>query len=388
MALCSINLGSEETLRGVYSWPNIVGSGETLADTTLADTILHWFSQTLQRDEVVGLTPSIRIVNGRYTLDLDGAPDRQLACTLYAARLPVFLAYGLNALENVVPKIVAAGKWNPDPTNPGDVWRFFMPLGLPMINQKSLQFFHYPPLRLLDPMRDYLNDPVPVRWEELLRANGVAKGSEALYECVMDATPIAAPDDQGSKKSSKGDPEWGLIPIQYFGDYQKSQVQLLLNAAPGQCGFTIPVVVYGAHPREVFNIVFKPDTPVGVGVATSAGIHPGKRTAVLGSNHPYMFYAVAQGGDSVGSGRIADGVSRVQLTDLMVKDLATARWQVLMAADPSQNPAAVISECTAYWSDPARSVTVQALIEHQGSLYYPDPSALTFTFKVPCPDLP
>ena len=138
MALCSINLGSEETLRGAYSWPNIPGSAETLADT-----ILHWFAQTLQRDAVVGLAASIRIADGGYILDLDGAPDQQAACTLYAARLPVFLANGLNALANVVPKITAAGKWNPDPTNPGDVWRFFMGLGLPMINQKSLQFFHY-----------------------------------------------------------------------------------------------------------------------------------------------------------------------------------------------------------------------------------------------------
>ena len=383
MALCSINLGSEETLRGLYSWPNIPDS-----DETLAGTILHWFAQTLVRDKVANVTPTLRMTDAGCMLDLDGPPQAQAACALYAERLPVFLANGLAALDNVVPAIKAAGKWNPDPTQPGDVWRFFLPIGLPMVNQKSLQFFHYPPLRLLDPMRDYLNDPVPVRWEELLRANGVAEGNEALYECVMDATPIAAPDDQGSKKSSQGDPTWGLIPIQDFNDYQRSQVQLLLNAAPGQDGFTIPVVVYGAHPRDVFNIVFAPTPKVGVGVAVRACIVAGRSTAVLGSNHPYMFYAVAQGGDSVGSGRIADGVSRAKLTDLMIKDLATARWQVTMAADPSLDPVTVITACTAYWSDPARSATVQALIDHQGSLFYPDASGLKFEFKVKCPDLP
>lgn len=383
MTLVSIELGGAETVGALYSWPNIPGSTDSLAET-----ILHWFNQTLRRDGATDISPSIRVAGGTYFLDLDGPARAQPACDLYAARVPVFLANGLDALDNVIPRIKAAGKWNPDPTNPGDIWRFFLPLGLPMINQRSLQFFHYPPLRLLDPMRDYLNDPVPVRWEELLRANGVTSGSEALYECVMDATPIAAPDDQGSKKSSKGDPKWGLIPIQDFGAYQKAQVQLLLNAAPGGDGYTIPVVVYGAHPRDVFNMLYGPTPPVAVGVATHSSIIPGRRTATLGCNHPYMFYAVAQGGDNVGSGKIADGVSRAKLTDLMIKDLAAARWQITMAANPEQNPADVIAECTAWWSDATRSALVQALIDHQGSLYYPNPDALTFEFKVPCPVLP
>lgn len=383
MALSSIDLGTAETLTGLYSWPNIPGSGESLADT-----ILHWFGQTLQRDQLADVTPSIRIAGSNYFLDLDGPAEAQGACALYAARLPVFLANGLDALNNVIPQIQAAGKWNPDPTNPGDIWRFFLPLGLTMINQKSLQFFHYPPIRLLDPMRDYLNDPVPARWEELLRANGVAKGCEALYECVLDATPIAAPDDQGSKQSAKGDPVWGLIPIQDFPNYQKSQVQLLLNASPEHDGFTIPVVVYGKHPRDIFNTEFSVSNPVGVNVAARANIVAKKSTAVIGTNHPYMFYAVAQGGNSVGSGKIADGVSRAQLTSLMIKDLSAARWQVTMSGDPSQDPAVVMTASTAYWNDPARSATVEALIEHQGSLYYPTPDVLTFIFKVPCPDLP
>lgn len=383
MALCSINLGTADTLTGLYSWPNIPGSGESLADT-----ILHWFGQTLQRDGLAAVTPSIRSAGQDYFLDLDGQPAAQDACAVYAARLPVFLANGWDALNNVIPRIQAAGKWNPDPTNPGDIWRFFLPLGLPMVNQKSLQFFHYPPIRLLNPMRDYLNDPVPRRWEELLRANGVAAGSEALYECVMDATPIAAPDDQGSKQSDQGDKTWGLIPIQDFPDYQKSQVQLLLNASPDNDGFTIPVVVYGKHPRDIFNAEFSVSNPVKVNVAARAAIVANKSTAVIGTNHPYMFYAVAQGGDSVGSGKIADSADRAKITNLMISDLAAARWQVVMSDDPSQEPVAVMAAASAYWSDPARAATVAALIEHQGSLYYPTPDALTFEFRVPCPALP
>ncbi len=42
-----------------------------------------------------------------------------------------------------------------------------------------------------------------------------------------DAAPIAAPDDQGSKKSAKGDLKWGLIPIQEFSDYHTARAALV-----------------------------------------------------------------------------------------------------------------------------------------------------------------
>lgn len=378
MTLCSINLGAQEDVRQLFSWPNLAGDG-----ATLADTVGHWFAQTLARDGNAAIAASLRIDGGRCLLDLAGPAPLQAAAAGYAERLPAFLAHGLAALDGVVPKIVAAGKWNPDPTQPGDVWRFFLPLGLPLLNQRSLQFFHYPPLRLLDPMRDYLDDPVPKRWEELLRANGVAAGDEPRHECVMDATPIAAPDDQGSKKSAKGDPVWGLIPIQCFTDYQKAQVRLLLNGAPGRPGYTIPVVVYGAHPRDIFTLDFAPAVKLGVNVATRATIVGDAVTPVLATNHPYKFYAVAQGGGSVGSGKITGDPAQVR--SLMLSDLAAARWQVAMAVDPTQDPAATLAEAAAYWNDPARQQLVSALIAHQGSLHYPDPGALSFEFLVPSP---
>lgn len=121
----------------------------------------------------------------------------------------------------------------------------------------------------------------------------VVRCEEARYECVMDSTPIAAPDDQGSKTSAQGDPEMGPMPIQYFTDCQRAQVRLLLNAAPGAPAFIIPLVVYGVHPHAIFNLDFAPAQPVGVNVATPAAIVPGRSTPVAGANNPYMFYAVA-----------------------------------------------------------------------------------------------
>ena len=107
-----------------------------------------------------------------------------------------------------------------------------------MLNQRAVLFFHYPPIRLLDTNQDYLDDPVPVRCEELLTANGASNADLPLFNTVMDATPIGAEDDQGSKKA--GDKHWGLIPIQDFPDYQRAQVELLLNLSE-HADYTVPI---------------------------------------------------------------------------------------------------------------------------------------------------
>ena len=220
-----------------------------------------------------------------------------------------------------------AGKWDPEKT---EKWRFFLPLGLPMVKQKSLQFFHYPPIRLLNPMQDYLQDPVPVRWEELLMANGlITKAQTRFYETVIDATPIAAPDDQGSKVPKNKDKfKYGLIPIEYFTQYQKDLVELLLNDSAFDSEFTIPIVIYGKHPREEFETVFLKDTDqkLGINKVAIAEIIPGKKTAVLAANHPYRFYAQGQIGDNsnknfVGSGELAPG-KKEGVTAVMKADLA------------------------------------------------------------------
>ncbi len=377
MAATSIDLGPEADVAQLYSYPNASGGTDTLSQT-----VLHWFTLTLQRDGLAaaGATAAVNVhADGHYQLDLDGPPAVQAALAGYADRLPRFLRNGWDALTTAVPAIKAAGKWDPSPDQPPPPyrpWRFFLPLGMALLNQHSLQFFHYPPIRLLEGTRDYLMDPVPVRCKELLSANGVADADLDLYNTVVDATPIAAADDQGSKPG--GDPEWGLIPIQYFHDYQRAQVALLLNS-PGTGSFTDPIIVYGAHPRATFEQLY--NVKLGVNVAATAEIVPGKKTPVLGANHPYVFYAAAQGFSTVGSGHFQSAKACAQAVSVLTKDLIVTRWQKLMADDPSQDPAAVVADCTKYWNDPAQARTICALARHQGSLYYADPTSLQFVFK-------
>jgi len=420
-----INLGNEQSVKLAFSYPNKPGSKQNLAQT-----ILHWSEQMLERDglaakganakviviekeEEIDLKTETKIAGDlavyneeqiilnetQVYLELEGDNNLQADFAIYAERLPRLLAIGLKALNDVFPTLRDEGKW--DPENTGK-WRFFLPLGLPMVKQKSLQFFHYPPIRLLDPMQDYLEDPVPVRWEELLMANGIKTQAQTrLYETVIDATPIAAPDDQGSKYIPEpNDFKHGLIPIEYFTEYQKSLVELLLNDSDSESEFTIPIVIYGSHPRQEFEAVFLPkleegEKPrLGVNKTVIANIIPGKKTAVLAANHPYRFYAAGQISKTnpkeyfVGCGKLVPDDQRspkdATPESIMKADLASARWQILMAEDPSLDPKKLIDSCIDYWDEEAQSDQINNLIAHQGSLYYPDPKSesLEFEFKV------
>ncbi len=378
----TIPLGNEDRVSKLYSFPN-----SPTCSWTLAETVKHWLDMTLDRDGLaaLGARASVRVDGKNFVVVLDGPDSVMKQLQGYQTRLPQFLNNGWDALTKVVPKIKAAGRWDPSPDKPKPgqppyhPWRFFLPHGMAMLNQKAVLFFHYPPIRLLDTNQDYLDDPVPVRCEELLTANGVSAADLPLFNTVMDATPIGAEDDQGSKKA--GDPTWGLIPIQDFHDYQRAQVQLLSRVGTAEPA-KMSAIVYGAHPLATFNDIYKTklkNNQVGV-----ANIVSGAKTPVMASTHPYVFYGMAQGFDDIGSGKMVDPKAA---TAQMLKDLVVARWLKLMADDPSQDPQAVLESCQKYWNDPAQAATVNALVSHQGSLYYSNPTTLTFEFLVPLPTI-
>ena len=382
----TIPLGTETCVSQLFSFPN-----SSTTPWTLAETVKHWFDMTLERDGLAaqGAQASVSVGSTGYVLTLDGPPGIQAQLKQYAVRLPQFLDHGWQAVTNVVPKLQAFGRWDPSPDVPAPgappyaPWRFFLPLGMAMLNQKALLFFHYPPIRLLETNQDYLDDPVPVRCEELLTANGVAAADLPLFNTVMDATPIGAEDDQGSKTLADKttpvvDPIWGAIPIQYFHDYQRAQVALLLNTAAAHADYTVPIVVYGAHPLATFNELY--GLTLGNNQVTVAEITPGKKTPVMATTHPYVFYGRAQGFDAIGSGKLVDMTGA---TAQMIADLAVAGWLKRMSDDPTQDPQAALAASQSYWKDPAQAATVGALVQHQGSLKYSDPTTLAFEFLVP-----
>ena len=380
-----IFLGSLDRVKQLFSFPN------DPTDQDLDATVLHWVNLILDRDNMVDKGFVSYIVHrGETQVWLHiRAPHSEMQSLLeYQKRIPMFLSHGKAATQVITQLKTEHTEWPPglDPPADNDVWdpqktgkwRFFMPWGMAMINQKSLNFFHYPPLRLLEGTQDYLDDPVPVRLKELMAANGATTDAEQnLFSTVMDGAPIAAPDNQGTQYIPN-QPPVHLIPIQHFVDYQLAQITLLLNTSKVDPGYTVPMVVYGTPARDQFQRIFGQELK---SLETlTIEIQPGLKTHVIGSNHPYAFYAIIQ--TEVGSGKInpANCESGVQM---MIKDLVVAGWQLSMAADPTQDPAAVVTNLTTYWNDPAQAAKVCQLVQHEASLYYPDPDNLAeFQFNV------
>jgi len=394
MASFRIKLGSASTLVKLFSYPNKPGSTESLAET-----ILHWFNQMLARDGFAakGGTASVRAEGTRYFLDLEGPAEMKG----YVERLLPFLKNGADALD-VINKEIKKGKkkwpawlkeiypqlknrfW--DPLDRGN-WRFFLPIGMALVKQKMVNFFHYPPMRLLDEMRDYLDDPVPVRLNELMKANGIQTEEEAwLYSTVMDGAPIAAPDDEGTIYKAAGDFRNAvhLLPIQHFHVYQQAQTELLLNTSPVDDGYTIPIVVYGTSARKSFNAIWQAGLSPGEKPTTRVEVVAGKQTPVLCSGHPYAFFAQVQ--TEVGAGEMKPE-AWPKGVKTMVHDLAVIRWQIGMSKNPKKDPAAEWKSSLKYWNDPVQLETVYQLVLHEGSLWYPDPKSLEFTFRLSLEDV-
>ena len=391
---------TREQLEILFTYPNIKGS-----DESLEDTILHWFGQTLERDGLKKEMATICDDDGHIVVCLDGPSEEENA--LYATRLPGLLRIGWWAWERVEKVVKPNGKW--DPAKTGE-WRFFLTLGVGIANFRTLQFFHYPPARLVDPLRDSMHDPVTFRCRDLLEANGIVhdandntKDRTRMYETRINSTPVAAPDDQGTPRppyqnGAIPDPISGsYIPVEYFNDFQMKMIQLYLHPHPTVDGYTIPMIVYGRNPRKQLvgqwmdadsaailqMLPAKPDS-----YKPKVDQNNYLKTPVLGSNHPYLFYAIAQIDDKrgwgVGGARLVpENVDKC--VGIMQDDLAVTYWQTKMADDPSQDPWLVVKEGREYWKSPEQLLDVCALIWRQASLRYDqknDPLGNHFTFDI------
>ena len=375
-------IGTVDDAKALYAYPNNQQHG-----WTLEQTILHWFSMTLKRDFYEDQIISTAFVDTQSdTAELQlkcDALDYALIAAIhdYKTILTKVYAAGIKAYTTVLPKLVADGLW--DPRNKD--WRFFMPMGLTMLRSQAVQFFHYPPQKMLLDLQDYLNDPVPYRVEDMLMVNGVPDRDHAqAYECIIDGAPIAAPDDAGSAKGSKS--PWGYIPINYFTEYQKDMLLALLHEHPTHPEYTVPIMVYGNHPNEIFSEQFLGGTALGIIQPTVVEIIPGLRTPVMGSKHPYGFYWTAQVGSDTSTGTVGDGHMIAgncgRAVDWMLSDLISTNWLKAMADNPTVDGDTVLKAVTAYWNDPSQDNLRCALVQSQATLEYTDTKETIFDFRV------
>ena len=382
MANRTITLGTVPIVQTVFAYKNIPDQNETLEQT-----VQHWLGQTLQRDGFDNATINVTLANNNCNVDLVGPSDSEN--DEYARRLTSIVAIAWKAYSERIVNLIQKRKiwctdnvdrpmWDPLGTND---WRFFMTLGVGLINHRSLQFFHYPPSRLLNPLRDSMMDPVTLRCRDLLRANGVPVNETKFYETRVNSTPIAAPDDQGTNFSVAADPViGGLIPIGYFRDFEIQMIQTMIKPHKVQ-GYTIPMTAYGRDPIQQFGGLF-----LGPDQAMVIEVLPELKTPVLGSNHPYRFFGQAQTtrtpqpGQVIGSGQMLPGDAVMQACrSIQQDDLAVVRWQVQMANDPSLDPWDTIRESQAFWKAPEQQERVELLIKRHGSLTYDDYSPTSTT---------
>ncbi|MET1079888.1 MAG: phospholipase D-like domain-containing protein [Pseudomonas sp.] len=312
------DLGTTANLTALYSYPNSSNG------MSLKETLEHYLNQNLQRDQIAKGSAVVAIRTGNtYEVVLRG--DSSLVSS-YQTALTAFYNSGTLAVS-AEQALRSANAWDVDE------WRLFLPHGLALKNQRSLQLLHFPPDYSLTE-QDYLNSSTSKRWEELLKLNAVPEEQLSLHETILDIAPIAAPASAGSTLDAT---------YSYFEPYVLSMLKVLTKANQGGAN-AIPIVAYGGPVRTWlaghYNL-----QGFGVNSVAQIEISPGVTSAVIGANHPsYIWYATQ--------------TSRAHTFDVMEQDLISACWQQSMGNAPQQNPNSVMSSCTSDWSNQPQAVCI------------------------------
>lgn len=311
----SAPLGTEQALLQLYSWPNTPDSPQSLTDT-----IGHYTWQSGRRDGLPDLAVTVWNDLGNYTATLRSSHWQVLD---YSRRLPRFLAIGKLGVE-ATARLKADGLWN------DKEWRFFLPLGLALTEQRSVQLLHFPPDYSL-PDQDYLGSKTSQRWEALLQENGVPAADVTRYEAIVDIAPIAAPASAGSTLEST---------YAYYAPYARRLLEFLLTRDKGAAR---PVVAYGYPVRQwvqkQYGIALK------VLDTATLDLGQGHQAAVIAANHPsFIWYVKDQGFDAA--------------EQVMYQDLIAACWQAAMGNNPDADAGLTQQTCSDSWRARPQEVCV------------------------------
>jgi hypothetical protein len=196
-------------------------------------------------------------------------------------------SYGLQAYNGATRCFQQSGCWDPVP-EASQPWAFWLPLGLPMVNQKAVLLLDYPPATSLK-SANYLDNATMKRWARLL---GVAGGvtNPLLYETIVDARPIAAP---GGKAPNKVPESQLLPPPKWFLDqshqsyYTTMMLLLLTNVASNpNPDYTLPVAVLGGPAATAWQAITGGAAPSPLDFGNAMLPNSSKQTPWVASNHP------------------------------------------------------------------------------------------------------
>ena len=316
-------LGSTEELTQLYSYPNSYDD----KDTTLEQTVEHYLSQSLDRDLTINGRADVTVDGDTYKIIISGDGEH---VEQYDEQINSFLSSGKLALQ-AVSDMKRDKIWNEND------WRFFLPHGLSITKQRSIQLLHFPPDYSLTE-QDYLNSKTSKRWEELLKLNDIGLDDVTLYEAILDIAPIAAPADAGSTLNDT---------YTYFEPYVLAMLPVLLKNR------SLPIVAYGGPVRRWVTNFYKLDDYLGVNSVETIDVTNTISVPFLGANHPsYIWYAKDDG--------------RKKAFEVMEQDLISACWQAHMGSNPDQGSNDVLQECIKNWNDQPMIVCINMEIQAFG----------------------
>jgi hypothetical protein len=313
-----VNLGSTARVTQLFAYPNNCNV-ICYRDWTLAQTVEHYLTQSVQRDGYSTAKVSVSTDNDQLYAHISGVPagyDQPLTSLLEAGDL----AY------QGASKLSADGKWQYS-------WYFFLPLGMALENRRSVELLHFPPDYSLTQAQDYLESKTTDRWASLLSVNGIPAELTPAYQTIIDIAPIAAPASAGSSLEGTYD---------YFKAYQSSMVAQLTASTDSKAP-SLPMVAFGGPVRDWIKQQYGVSLDVlGLGqIAPTAG----RTVAVLGSNHPSYIWYAADPENYGGDQQKADQAG----LKVMGQDISAACWQAGMGQNPAADASATLSSCTQKW---------------------------------------
>lgn len=224
--------------------------------TSYEDVVGHYTLSSLCADGIRIRAGSLQVLNrdGKHTVrfETDDPVGQQ-----YATMHPRLLDedHAGQAISGVEACKATPGAWNPMAgfhVNRREVsdWALFLPLGMPMVNQRAVTLLHYPPYVAMQ-SADYLHNMTLQRWQNLLKCVGLEGPEHWLYDTFLDVNPIAAP---GSGESEYPNDYFPIMLASTFFDdekgnrnYIRSMLDILLNPEHNDDNpFTLPLLVGGS----------------------------------------------------------------------------------------------------------------------------------------------
>ncbi|NTS77876.1 hypothetical protein HR060_13535 [Catenovulum sp. SM1970] len=352
-------LGEVSYLNNLY--PPVDEARFYLPKQDMAHVIAHYTTSSLKRDGVIGYNSSATVstvkkdgkdyyqvafsVNSQYTDQLAQAAQYGDVHRKWMSDTLANQAYvGVNACKESTLKATGKACWDPD--NTGE-WELFLPLGLPMLNQKASMLIHYPPYVSIG-QGDYLDNNTLARWERLLRSNGVANNDTVLFENIIDIIPIGAPGSGQSQNLPASMAETYFDNAQTGGNYVTPMLAFNLSPQSLVGDHTIPLVVFGTEAREFFAASYlgRPDPKDKLGILEAGSVSIGgasKQTPFLGANHPIA---------AVYQHCAAEGDDEHPIITMEKQDLISACYIKEMAKPDADTADKVLKACKKEWLSP------------------------------------